>query len=133
MIECEDIEIGNDIAKKIRERNGGLLGVQSMAFHHGENQIEIACNVDMICYDENNSKHKKEHENGRFVQNMGNYFITPFEVIENEIKKRAGLHGVSIIGDSVIIGFTPSEAGTITKQCLITGCDWVVGKYTRTL
>ena len=47
MIECENIEIGNDIAKKIRERNGGLLGVQSMAFHHGENQIEIACNVDM--------------------------------------------------------------------------------------
>ena len=87
----------------------------------------------VVYYDENNSKHKKEHENGRFVQNMGNYFITPFEVIENEIKKRAGLHGVSILGDSVIIGFTPLEAGNITKQCLITGCDWAVGKYTRAL
>jgi len=133
MIECDEIEIGNDIAKKIRQRNGGLLGVQAMAFHHGENQIEIACNVDMVFYDETNSKHKKECENGRFVQSMGNYFVTPFEVIENEIKEKAKLQGVSVCGDSVIIGFTPLEAGNITKECLISGSNWVVERYTQTL
>ena len=38
MIESNTIEIGQRIAKSIRERNGGLLGVQAMAFPHGENQ-----------------------------------------------------------------------------------------------
>ena len=36
----------------------GLIGVQAMAFPHGENQIEVACNVDLVPFDENNPKHK---------------------------------------------------------------------------
>ena len=34
-----------------------------------------------------------------------------------------------IKGDSVIIGFTPVEAGKITEECLISGCNWAVGEH----
>ena len=133
MIESNTIEIGQRIAKSIRERNGGLLGVQAMAFPHGENQIEVACNVDLVFYNENNLRHKIEKENGRLFQCMGNYFSTPFSVIEKEIKEKAELEGVPVKGDSIIIGFTPIEAGKITKECLISGCNWAVGKYNQTI
>ena len=129
MLETNKLEIGQNIAKKIRERNGGLLGVQAMAFPHGDNQIEVACNVDLILFDEKNSKHQIEKENGRLIQCMKNYFITPFQVIEDEIKEMASSEGISLKGDSVIIGFTPLEAGKITEECLISGCNWAVGKY----
>ena len=35
-----------------------------MAFPHGENQIEVACNVDLVLYDENNPKNKIAKEKG---------------------------------------------------------------------
>ena len=42
------IAVGRKVAAKIRHSNPdgtGCLGVQSMAFHHHDNNIEIACNV----------------------------------------------------------------------------------------
>ena len=45
-IDCQDLELGKEIAKVIRATTpGGLAGVQTMAFEH-ERRIEIACNVE---------------------------------------------------------------------------------------
>ena len=48
MLDSNDIDTCQNIAKSIRERNGGLPGVQAMAFPHGEHQIEVACNVALL-------------------------------------------------------------------------------------
>ena len=37
-------------------------GVQAVA--NGENQIKVACNVDLVLYDENNPKNKIAKEKG---------------------------------------------------------------------
>ena len=55
-----DLEIGKKVAAKIRNSNPdgtGCLGVQSMAFNHIENRIEIACNVELLEYDPSNFRH----------------------------------------------------------------------------
>lgn len=45
-IDCQDLNLGKEIAKAIRASTpGGLAGVQSMAFEH-EGRVEIACNVE---------------------------------------------------------------------------------------
>lgn len=45
-IDCQDLNLGREIAKAIRASTpGGLAGVQSMAFEH-EERVEIACNVE---------------------------------------------------------------------------------------
>lgn len=45
-IDCQDVNLGKEIAKAIRaSTTGGLAGVQSMAFAH-EERVEIACNVE---------------------------------------------------------------------------------------
>ena len=79
------------------------------------------------------SNYQVAKEEGRLVHVMGNYFTTPFAVIEAEIKKIANFEYFYlknfIKGDSVIIGFTPVEAGKITEECLISGCNWAVGKH----
>ena len=57
-----DLDIGKKVAAKIRHSNPdgtGCLGVQSMAFTHRENRIEIACNVDLLEYDSSNSRHEE--------------------------------------------------------------------------
>ena len=56
------IDIGRKVAAKIRHSNPngtGCLGVQSMAFNHQENRIEIACNVELIEYDPSNLRHSE--------------------------------------------------------------------------
>ena len=55
--------IGKKVAAKIRHSNPdgtGCLGVQSMAFHHRDNHIEIACNVDLVEYNPSNRTHLEE-------------------------------------------------------------------------
>ena len=55
-----NLEIGRKVAAKIRNSNPdgtGCLGVQSMAFNHIENRIEIACNVELLEYDSSNFRH----------------------------------------------------------------------------
>ena len=54
MLNTNDLKIGKIIAKEIRERSGGLKGVQAMAFTHGADQVEVACNVDLFSMDETN-------------------------------------------------------------------------------
>ena len=55
-----NLDIGRKVAAKIRNSNAdgtGCLGVQSMAFNHIENRIEIACNVELLEYNPSNSRH----------------------------------------------------------------------------
>ena len=57
------ITIGKKGAAKLRHSNPdgtGCLGVQSMAFHHCDNNIEIACNVDLVEYNPSTQKHFEE-------------------------------------------------------------------------
>ena len=131
MLHCNDIKIGQQIAKSLRQRSGGLLGVQSMAFPHGDNQIEIACNVDLLLFDEFNEKHSKEKSEEKFVKCHGEYYMTPFEVIHEEIAKKAGQSNFQVIGDSVIIGFTPKEAFEFTTKAIAENDPWLVGKINR--
>ena len=63
------------------------------------------------------SNYQVAKEEGRLVHVMGNYFTTPFAVIEAEIKKIANyeyFYLKNIIKDSVIIGFSPVEVRKIT-------------------
>lgn len=51
-IDCQDLDLGREIARAIRASTpGGLVGVQSMAFEH-EGRVEIACNVEAskVCF-----------------------------------------------------------------------------------
>ena len=132
-IQCDDIKIGQNIAKSIRERSGGLLGVQSMAFPHGNNQIEIACNVDLISFDEKNPKHVDAKQKKTLVKVTRDYYKTPFNVIHREIVKKARESNCDVIGDSVIIGFTPYEACRLTKKAFEDGNPWLVGKLNRNI
>ena len=131
MINCNDPQVAKNIATSIRDRNGGLLGVQAMAFPHGANKMEIACNVDLVHLDRKNSKQIEAVKDGKFVKNMGDFYMTPFDVIHNEIRLKAEAAGCSIHGDSVIIGFTPQEAGKITHDCLMSGETYAVGKFKK--
>ena len=59
-----NLDIGRKVAAKIRNSNPdgtGCLGVQSMAFNHIENRIEIACNVELLEYDPSNFRHIEVH------------------------------------------------------------------------
>ncbi|WOL15121.1 hypothetical protein Cni_G23902 [Canna indica] len=42
---CTDIEAIRKIARKVSERGGGLNSVQAMALAHGDNCVEVACNL----------------------------------------------------------------------------------------
>lgn len=133
MIKCSDLDIGQRIAKSLRQRSGGLLGVQSMAFPHGDNQIEIACNVDLVLFDDKDEKQVNAKAQGKFVKSFGDYYMTPFEVIHKEITDKAKEFNCHVIGDSVIIGFTPKEAFELTTKAMAENDSWLVGKINRNI
>ena len=64
------------IASSIRERDGGLLGVQSMAFQRGPNLFEIACNVDTINFDPDNPAHVQVNGSVTRLGDFWNVFVT---------------------------------------------------------
>ena len=128
MLKSDDIKLGESIAKSIRERNGGLLGVQAMAFPHDNNQTEIACNVDLVFVGNDPSKKiQLAIAQGTLVHCMGQYYMTPFSNIYQEIQRKANASGFSLSANSVVIGFTPQEACRITEEALKMGNSWVVG------
>ena len=56
------LDVGKKVASRIRASNPdgtGCLGVQSMAFLHQENRIEVACNVELVEFDASNDRHKE--------------------------------------------------------------------------
>ena len=86
--------------------NVGLLGVQAMAFPHGENQIEVACNVDLVLYDEKNPKHKVHNKI---------YVFTSLSTLKNPIL-RTGLIDATAQTFHFINCKIPAKFPYFTKQ-----------------
>ena len=93
MLNTNDLKLGQSIAKNIRQRSGGLLGVQAMAFPHGETQVEVACNVDLFLFDEKNTAHVDALEQNQIINCYGNYFMTSFKYIQDVITMMATIKG----------------------------------------
>jgi len=125
-LDTRDIAVGKKVLNNIRERSGGLIGVSGMAFPH-QGALEVACNVDMFELDTANTLHKKHLEAGTIEMIMGTFWRTKFGTIEEVVEKVAGTLGVKVIGESIIIGFTPEKARALTldaisqqKSCIVT-------------
>lgn len=116
-LDTQDRAVGKKVLKKIRERSGGLVGVSGMAFPH-LGGIEVACNVDMFQIDPANDFHKRHLEAGTIEIVMGTFWRTKFKVIEEVVEKVTGALGVKVIGESVIIGFTPETARQLTLEAI---------------
>ena len=126
MLETNDLRTGLSIAASLRERNGGFLGVQCMAFPHENDRVEVACNVDLICYDPKNERHQKAREKGHLVHCMAQYYITSFSTIFERVRALASKSGITVQEKSKIVGFTPNEMGEIATKALQTGDSWQV-------
>ena len=112
--------VGKAVLKKIRERNGGLLGVAAMAFPHGGG-IEVACNVDMFLRDEDDPRHNEEAEAGRVEPVMGDYWRTKPAAIEQAVAEVASAEGVEVMGSSLVVGFPLETARQLTREALDSG------------
>lgn len=126
MLNTNDLRIGKIIAKEIRERSGGLKGVQAMAFNHGANQVEVACNIDLFSIDETDSQHKFDFS---IEKCYGNFYMTSFKDIQALISQKAQNLGCSVQGETKIIGFTPQEANKVVTAALDSNESWLVGKF----
>jgi len=116
-LDTRDMAVGKKVLKNIRERSGGLIGVSGMAFPHSGG-LEVACNVDMFQLDPANTFHQKHLEAGAIEIVMGKFWRTKFKVIEEAVEKVTGALGVKVIGESVIIGFTPERARKLTLDAI---------------
>ena len=101
--------------------------MSAMAFPHQQG-LEIACNVDMFLLDTDNRQHQLHLREGHLDNVMGQFWRCKFEVIQEVVERTAGEGGVRVLGDSVIIGFTPEKAREMTlgalesrRSCLVTG------------
>ena len=77
-----------------------------MAFPHGENQIEVACNVDLVLYDEKNPKHKVHNKI---------YVFTSLSTLKNPIL-RTGLIDATAQTFHFINCKIPAKFPYFTKQ-----------------
>ena len=116
-LDTQNVAVGKEVLKNIREKSGGLVGVSAMAFPHGGG-IEVACNVDMFEIDLDNPFHTKHRETDTIENVMGNFWRTKFDAIEERVDKVSNSYGVKVIGDSVIIGFTPETAKKMTLEAI---------------
>ena len=116
-LDTQDMAVGVKVLKNIRERSDGLVGVSGMAFPHAGG-IEVACNVDMFQLDRAKEFHLKHLEAGTIEIVMGSFWRTKFKVIEEVVERVSGTMGVKVIGESVIIGFTPEKARELTLKAI---------------
>ena len=128
MLNTNDLKIGKIVAKEIRERSGGLKGVQAMAFTHGTDQVEVACNVDLFSVDETNPNDDKI-EDYAIDKCYGNFYMTSFSHIHEQITQKAQNLGCSVQDETKIIGFTPQEANRVLTTALDSNESWLVGKF----
>ena len=119
-LETQDLRLGSRVLANIRQSSGGLPGVSAMCFPH-QGGLEVACNVDMFSLDTDNPLHRLHHRAGHLELVMGQFWRTKFEVIQQAVEKTASADGVKLLGDSVIIGFTPSQAVQETLEALKAG------------
>ena len=126
-LDTASTRLGRAVLANIRERSGGLPGVSAMAFPHQQG-LEVACNVDMFRLERDNQLHQRHLKEGHLDNVMGHFWRTKFEVIQHVVERTAAAEGVRVLGDSVIVGFTPTEARRVTlealqtrRSCLVTG------------
>ena len=61
-----------------------------MAFPHGDQEVEVACNVDLFEIDDANPVRKNEE----IVKCYGKYYITSFKYIQDTITRKAMDKGI---------------------------------------
>ena len=113
-LETSDMRLAERVLGVIRARTGGLPGVSAMAFHHNNN-IEVACNVDMVRGEEDMG------DMGDMEEILPGFWRTRFTAIESRVRRMASEAGVSVLGESVIIGLTPDTARKLTLEALRQG------------
>ncbi|XP_023334868.1 uncharacterized protein LOC111706268 [Eurytemora carolleeae] len=101
-LETQDAKIGDEVLKRVRERELGFRGVSAMAFPH-QGGLEIACNVDMFPASLN-------QDDEVYQEIMPGVWRTRFRCIEEATAKVCSKYNTKIRGDSLIVGFTPEEA-----------------------
>ena len=110
-LETSDMRLAERVVRTIRSSTGGFPGVSAMAFPH-HNNVEIACNVDMV----------QREESGEDMEEIfPGFWRTRFSAIEARVSQTASEAGVSVLGNSVIIGFTPDKARQLTLEALRLG------------
>ncbi|XP_068101191.1 formiminotransferase N-terminal subdomain-containing protein isoform X2 [Hyperolius riggenbachi] len=117
----QDLYSGRAIANAIRDQNGGLKGVQAMAFPNS-GQVEIACNVQSF-RDIQESSSVSELRQYVSYDICGERFsyISPLH-LEAQIKQLALQHGIKTTGTAVI-GFTPQQCKTTAEYAISHGIE----------
>ena len=110
-LETSDLRLAERVLRAIRSSTGGFPGVSAMALPHHNNNVEIACNVDMVT----------SKERGDMEEIFPGFWRTRFSAIEARVSQVASEAGVSVLGNSVIIGFTPDTARQLTLEALSRG------------
>ncbi|GAA6219698.1 uncharacterized protein LOC108884636 [Lates japonicus] len=118
-INTQDIAMGRNIAKAIRESApGGLPGVQVLALPH-EGTVEIACNVESV----KGSPPSHMTAGGpwpSFSIEGQPYCHAPASLITARVAELAGKQGVGTKGTS-LVGFTPHECRGLAELALSQG------------
>ncbi|XP_012825465.1 formiminotransferase N-terminal subdomain-containing protein isoform X3 [Xenopus tropicalis] len=116
----QDLAIGRAIAAAIRSRTeGGLKGVQAMAFPH-DGLVEIACNVESFSDAQESSftTHVKKYISYSICGKAFSY-MSP-QHIEARIRELATQHGIEIAG-TALVGFSPQICKSTTEYALSHG------------
>ncbi|XP_073407532.1 formiminotransferase N-terminal subdomain-containing protein [Dendrobates tinctorius] len=120
-LDSQDLTSGKAIAAAIRERTGGLKGVQAMAFPN-KGLVEIACNVesfrdipDSIC-GAGDDKYVSYH----ICEETFSY-ISP-QHIEAEVQNLAASRGTKTSG-TALVGFTPQECRLTAEYAISHGIN----------
>lgn len=114
------------LTSRIRERNPdtGLPGLHAMAFPRGDGTVEIACNVNLIPVDDKVQPYRME-ETGRLKRVFTGFYVVPFAIIEQEIRKHAedifAEVDVPVLEASVLVGYEPQRLEAMTLKALREG------------
>ncbi|XP_069841342.1 formiminotransferase N-terminal subdomain-containing protein isoform X4 [Dendropsophus ebraccatus] len=118
-LDTQDLTSGKAIATAIRERTGGLKGVQAMAFPN-KGQVEIACNVESFRdFPEINSAAGVDKYVSYPICGDTFSYISP-RIIEAEVQKLAACKGIKTAG-TALVGFTPQECRMTAEYALSHG------------
>ncbi|KAM3917300.1 formiminotransferase N-terminal subdomain-containing protein isoform 2-T2 [Leptodactylus fuscus] len=117
-LDTQDLTSGRAVAAAIRERAGGLRGVQAMAFPN-KGQVEIACNVESFRDIPENITADKYVSYSICDDNF--FYISP-QHIEAEVHKLAACRGIRTTG-TALVGFTPQECRATAEYAISYGIN----------
>ncbi|KAM4025477.1 formiminotransferase N-terminal subdomain-containing protein isoform 2-T7 [Anomaloglossus baeobatrachus] len=120
-LDSQDLSSGKAIAAAIRERTGGLKGVQAMAFPN-KGLVEIACNVESFTDITEGISGEKDD---KFVSYKicGDTFsyISPRH-IEAKVQYLAASRGIKTVG-TALVGFTPQKCRLTAEYAISHGIN----------